>query len=141
MNSLTKGLALAALAVPALALTVFHGVESGVKAGGSVSAFEPYHVTGVDRGTNTCPVCKYGAEPAAQVWVNADDSKNVASIARALEAAIAKTATLWDVSERTTDLHAANPAAAHLTMPDVTLFERLFIADGVKICSVKLRKK
>ena len=88
MPVIAKGLILAALVIPALTLNI--GAESGRKVGEEVSAFEPYHVTGVDRGTNTCPVCKYGAEPAAQVWVNGDDTKNVATIAKTLEAAIEK---------------------------------------------------
>ena len=61
------------------------GVNSGLAVGEAVSAFEPTHVTGPDKGTNTCPVCKYGATSAVQVWVNGDSMANVAKIASTLE--------------------------------------------------------
>lgn len=79
----------AALAVAAMA-GFANPLESGVKVGESVSAFEPFHVTGPDKGTNTCPVCKYGATPAAQIWVNGDDLDNVGKLAKNLEARIEK---------------------------------------------------
>jgi tRNA (guanine-N7-)-methyltransferase len=59
----------------------------------------------------------------------------------AMEEAIAETRELWDVRERTADLHAGNPHAGELTIPDVTLFERLFIQDGKPIHSVKLHSR
>lgn len=95
-NKMSKGLLILGLAVPVLALAAFRtstpvaGAESGPKVGGEVYAFEPTHVTGPDMGTDTCPVCKYGSEPAAQVWVNGDDPANLAKITKTLEGAIAK---------------------------------------------------
>ncbi len=95
-NKISKGLMVLGLAVPVLALAAFRtytpvaGAESGPKVGGEVYAFEPTHVTGPDKGTDTCPVCKYGSEPAAQVWVNGDDPANLAKITKTLEGAIAK---------------------------------------------------
>jgi tRNA G46 methylase TrmB len=59
----------------------------------------------------------------------------------AMEEAIAETQDLWNVRDRTSDLHGGNPDAGKLAIPDVTLFERLFIADGKPIHSVKLHKK
>jgi len=56
----------------------------------------------------------------------------------AMEEAIAETAPLWDARDRTTDLHGGNPEAHKLAIPDVTLFEKLFIQDGKPIHSVKL---
>jgi tRNA (guanine-N7-)-methyltransferase len=47
---------------------------------------------------------------------------------------------LWEVVEQTDDLHADNPKASELKIPEVTLFERLFIKDGIKINSLKLRR-
>lgn len=47
---------------------------------------------------------------------------------------------LWEVVEQTRDLHEGNPGAAELKIPEVTLFERLFIKDGIKVNSLKLRK-
>lgn len=64
--------------------------ESGVRVGESVSAFEPFHVTGADRGTYTCPVCKYGPVPAVQIWVNTDNLVNVGKLAQTLETRIDK---------------------------------------------------
>jgi tRNA (guanine-N7-)-methyltransferase len=42
--------------------------------------------------------------------------------------------------ELTRDLHAGHRAPETLEIPDVTLFEKLFIKDGIPIKSVKLRK-
>ena len=47
---------------------------------------------------------------------------------------------LWEVAEQTRDLHAGNASAQALQIPDVTLFERLFIKDGIAINSLKLRR-
>jgi tRNA (guanine-N7-)-methyltransferase len=44
----------------------------------------------------------------------------------------------WKILEETRDLHAGHPAPKTLKIPDVTLFERLFIQDGIKIHSLKL---
>jgi tRNA (guanine-N7-)-methyltransferase len=56
-------------------------------------------------------------------------------------AAIEETRELWDVQDLTRDLHAGNPAPQKLTIPEVTLFERLFIQDGLPIHSVRLVRK
>ncbi len=45
----------------------------------------------------------------------------------------------FEIIEETRDLHAGNPKAKLLQIPDVTLFERLFIKDGLPIHSVKVR--
>ena len=47
----------------------------------------------------------------------------------------------WEVLEMTKDLHAGNENARFLKIPEVTLFERLFIKDGLPIHSVKIRAK
>jgi tRNA (guanine-N7-)-methyltransferase len=47
----------------------------------------------------------------------------------------------YEILEMTRDLHAGNPNAKLLTIPAVTLFERLFIKDGLPIHSVKVRRK
>lgn len=59
----------------------------------------------------------------------------------AMEDEIAKVGNLWGARDRTRDLHAGNPNAAKLDFPDVTLFEKLFIKDGIPIHSVKLTPK
>ena len=47
----------------------------------------------------------------------------------------------YEIIEMTRDLHAGNPDAKSLTIPAVTLFEKLFIKDGLPIHSVKVRAK
>lgn len=74
------GILFTSLGVTALAAAL----NSGLGVGDSVYPFEPTHVTGPDKGTQTCPVCKYGATPAVQVWVNGDSLKNIVPIAKEL---------------------------------------------------------
>lgn len=50
------------------------------------------------------------------------------------------TAGLWEIVERTTDLHAGHPDPRKLQIPEVTLFERLFIKDGIPINCLILRR-
>lgn len=68
------------------------GVESGLKRGDNLPAFDPTHVTGPDKGTDTCPVCKYGPTPAVQVWVADGNVDELAKIASTLETSIASAA-------------------------------------------------
>jgi protocatechuate 3,4-dioxygenase beta subunit len=63
------------------------GLKSGVDKGALLAAFHPTHVTGADRNTDTCPVCNYPTNPAVQVWINKDDTKNIVTIAETLEKA------------------------------------------------------
>lgn len=58
-----------------------------------------------------------------------------------MEAAVAESLEHWEVVERTQDRHASHPDPTSLTIPDVTLFERLFIRDGIRINLLKLRRK
>ncbi len=51
---------------------------------------------------------------------------------------ITATSDLWEVRELTRDLHAGHPDPTLLKIPDVTLFEGLFVKDGIKVKSVKL---
>ncbi len=53
--------------------------------------------------------------------------------------AISKVSDVLEPFELTRDLHSRNPSPDKLEIPDVTLFEKLFIRDGIKIKSVKLR--
>ncbi|MGE0615769.1 MAG: tRNA (guanosine(46)-N(7))-methyltransferase TrmB [Bacteriovoracia bacterium] len=46
----------------------------------------------------------------------------------------------WEVVEFTRDRHANRADAGSLTMPEVTLFERLFIKDGIPIQKMVLRR-
>jgi tRNA (guanine-N7-)-methyltransferase len=56
-----------------------------------------------------------------------------------MENAIHQTRDLWKIIDRSTDLHKDHPNPASLTIPKVTLFERVFIREGIKINSLKLR--
>jgi tRNA (guanine-N7-)-methyltransferase len=47
----------------------------------------------------------------------------------------------WEILELTRDLHQDHPAPETLDFPDVTLFEKLFIKDGIPIQSLKLRSQ
>jgi tRNA (guanine-N7-)-methyltransferase len=51
---------------------------------------------------------------------------------------IEKTQDLFKVISLTRDLHASHPNAKSLQIPEVTLFEKLFIKDGLPIHSVEL---
>ena len=76
------------LAVAATALAAYGfrgGATSGLQPGDPTPAFDPTHVSGPDAGTKTCPVCKYGARPAVQVWLAPDEStENAAKFTEAL---------------------------------------------------------
>jgi tRNA (guanine-N7-)-methyltransferase len=54
---------------------------------------------------------------------------------------IAKVGDVWEIERETFDLHEGNPKATELQIPEVTLFERLFIKDGIKIKSVWLKRR
>jgi tRNA (guanine-N7-)-methyltransferase len=55
--------------------------------------------------------------------------------------AISQAQDSWEVVELTRNLHEFHPAPETLKIPDVTLFERLFIKDGIPIQSVKLKPR
>lgn len=76
-------LGVAVAVVPVLAKPA--ALSSGIEKGGALPAFNPTHVTGPDRDSNTCPVCRYPTNPAVQAWINTDDEKNVVALASALE--------------------------------------------------------
>jgi protocatechuate 3,4-dioxygenase, beta subunit len=88
MRNYTKFMLGLAVAIPLLALGSSGESNSGLKPGEMVTPFAPTHVTGADKGTTTCPVCKYGKTPAVQVWVNGDKPSNIDNIATTLEGAI-----------------------------------------------------
>lgn len=58
-----------------------------------------------------------------------------------MKEAFAKVPAEWSVEKITHDLHAGNPDAKTLDIPDVTLFEKLFVKDGVPIKAAWLRRK
>jgi protocatechuate 3,4-dioxygenase beta subunit len=68
------------IALPVIAAAL----SSGINTGETVGAFNPHHVTGPNKGTNTCPVCTYGNRPMVQMWVNGDKLANVKAAASLL---------------------------------------------------------
>ncbi|HTL11172.1 MAG TPA: hypothetical protein VL588_01710 [Bdellovibrionota bacterium] len=54
---------------------------------------------------------------------------------------VARVGDVWSPVDQTRDLHAGNPDPALLQIPDVTLFERLFIRDGIPIKSLRLLRR
>lgn len=77
-------LGLAALSVAAYAALA----KSGLEVGETVTPFHPTHFSGPDKGTDTCPPCKYGNRPAVMVWVNTDDTENITRLSRALSTGV-----------------------------------------------------
>lgn len=57
-----------------------------------------------------------------------------------IEKAAGKAADSWRVLERSRDLHLGHPDPSRLEIPEVTLFEKLFIRDGIPINSLKLER-
>jgi tRNA (guanine-N7-)-methyltransferase len=55
--------------------------------------------------------------------------------------ALEETKDIWEVLELSRDLHEKHPAPETLAIPEVTLFERLFIKDKIKINSLRLRPR
>ncbi|MDR3606715.1 MAG: tRNA (guanosine(46)-N7)-methyltransferase TrmB [Oligoflexia bacterium] len=88
-------------------------------------------------------------------WVTADRLRDLHSVLRTggilhiktdhpgyfdwINDALQETRALWEVMSHTRDLHGGNPDAKKLQIPDVTLFERLFINDGLPIHQVILK--
>jgi tRNA (guanine-N7-)-methyltransferase len=58
-----------------------------------------------------------------------------------MEKAVSQVGDLWEVVEHTRDLHAAHPDPKSLKIPEITLFEGLFIKDGIKINSFRLKRR
>lgn len=77
--------ALGFVVLAASALSAPEALKSGVGKGSMLPAYQPKHVTGPDKDTSTCPVCKYPRNPAVQAWIHTDDDKNVAALVSALE--------------------------------------------------------
>lgn len=84
-NALLGSIAVMALALPAFA----SAPDSGLNVGEMVSAFHPTHVGGPDKGTDTCPPCKYGNRPAVQVWHNHDADENLVAVINHLDGKVA----------------------------------------------------
>lgn len=87
----TAFIGIVVLGAAALALMGMRGgANSGLQPGEFAPAFDPTHLSGPDAGTNTCPVCKYGARPAVQVWLSPDSQADAPKFAAALESAVTR---------------------------------------------------
>ncbi|MBL8087730.1 MAG: hypothetical protein JNM85_06625 [Chthonomonas sp.] len=64
--------------------------EVGLKVGDTMTAFDPYHVSGPTAGTYTCPVCEYINLPMVQMWVSGGTPEDIAPVARLLDKAVGK---------------------------------------------------
>ena len=65
-------------------------LKSGIGVGEDCPAFDPKHVSGPDKGTKACPMCKYGYQQGIMIWMNTDDWNNMSLLASALEKEINK---------------------------------------------------
>jgi protocatechuate 3,4-dioxygenase beta subunit len=64
-------------------------LSSGLDIGAGCPAFDPYHVSGPDRNTTTCPMCKYGARSQGIImWVNDSDWKSTEPMLLRMESEI-----------------------------------------------------
>jgi protocatechuate 3,4-dioxygenase beta subunit len=62
-----------------------YGLISGLAVGSNCPAFDPLHLSGVDAGTHTCPMCRYGYGQGIMVWVNHSDIQRMDKFIRLLE--------------------------------------------------------
>lgn len=65
-------------------------LKSGIDIGDDCPAFDPKHVSGPDKGSKACPMCKYGYQQGIMIWMNTDDWNNMSSLVSALEKEINK---------------------------------------------------
>jgi len=45
-------------------------LNSGLAIGSNCPAFDPFHLSGADKGKSACPMCKYGYGRGVMVWIN-----------------------------------------------------------------------
>lgn len=64
-------------------------LSSGLDIGANCFAFDPHHVSGPDRNTTTCPMCKYGARSQGVIiWINDADWKSIEPLLLRMESEI-----------------------------------------------------
>jgi protocatechuate 3,4-dioxygenase beta subunit len=59
--------------------------QSGLSIGANCPAFDPLHLSGVDAGKRTCPMCRYGYGQGLMVWINHTDIDRMDKFVRMLE--------------------------------------------------------
>lgn len=67
------------------------GLQSGLERDDNCPAFEPLHLSGVDKGRDACPMCKYGYGHGVMVWFNHTSLDVLKQFALSLEEEMAKT--------------------------------------------------
>lgn len=60
-------------------------MQSGLLIGEECPAFRPHHVWGQDKGSTACPMCKYGNKQGVMAWINTDNWRNIAALAKSLD--------------------------------------------------------
>jgi protocatechuate 3,4-dioxygenase beta subunit len=60
-------------------------LTSGLDIGKDCPAFDPKHISGPDKGTSACPMCKYGYQQGVMIWMNTDSWDNISRLSVALE--------------------------------------------------------
>jgi protocatechuate 3,4-dioxygenase, beta subunit len=61
------------------------GLQSGLELGDNCPAFEPIHLSGADKGSDACPMCKYGYGQGVMVWFNHTSIEKLNDFAQQLE--------------------------------------------------------
>lgn len=65
--------------------TVSQSLSSGLSIGEECPAFDPWHVSGPDKNSTACPMCKYGSRQGVMIWVNDANWKSLTPIMLRLE--------------------------------------------------------
>ncbi len=65
-------------------------LHSGLAVGTSCPAFDPLHLSGPDKGSKACPMCKYGFGQGLMVWFNHANLSHMNDFAESLESALQK---------------------------------------------------
>ncbi len=76
-----------ALIAAALLIAPVKAPQMGLNVGETMIAYDPYHLTGPDQGTETCPVCEYLNRPMVIVWSFRQDPRELSPLLRRIEEA------------------------------------------------------
>ncbi|CAN5551877.1 hypothetical protein BH09PLA1_BH09PLA1_23080 [soil metagenome] len=83
-NRMVMGLTMLCLSIGVTALAA-EALDSGLNVGENAPAFDPTHISGADRGTSACPMCKYGDGQGVMIWLNTENLTDAAAMAKRLE--------------------------------------------------------
>jgi len=65
-----------------------NSTQSGLDIGENCPAFDPMHISGADKGTHTCPMCKYGYAQGIMLWTSDMNIPELKSWAKKLDNAM-----------------------------------------------------